>query len=162
MRVIAGRADPKVVRQQLAGYLAESGKLGLEPVNETWRFYRLMEDRVPLGLDTLSQWAAAAARTRFQTQVLRELNLLAGKGVLVKRGDRKDLRFYTPAAAKAVDEAKDSAQRQRAERRTAEGVVRDRLAALGCEPLVQSGAGVRLDLEDWERLLNLAEKGKGK
>lgn len=160
MRYVAGRADPKLVRQKLAGYLADCEAAGIAPADTTHEFYRKMEDRVPLGMESLTQWQARDARSRFQQQVLRELNLLADQGLLVKRGDRRNLHFYTPAAAQAADMAEAQRRMDADTTQAREHGIWERLEAIGLEPLVRSGTSIRLDTGDWEALVALAEKGK--
>ena len=157
--MIAGRADPKLVRAKLAEYLAQCAAAGQDPVSETHEFYREMASRVPLGLDTLNLWQAADARSRLQQQVLRELNLLTASGEMVKRGSRLDLRFYTPEAARRADERAALERRDADTAQAREQGIWERLEALGLEPAVGRGSSVRLEAGDWEKLVAMAEKG---
>lgn len=158
MRIKDGAVPPGTVRAVLAQYLEACEAAGEEPVSETHSFYQLMEKRIPLDTGELPVWTKMRAAERLRVQVLRELNLLAAKGVLVKRGDRRDLRFYTPAAAKAADEREEDRQHAAETVRSATFRARNRLQALGFDPLIGSGADIRLDLDDWVLLLKMAEQ----
>ena len=155
-------ADSKEVRAQLEAYFKECSDAGTKPHSETFRLYAEIENRVKPPIDGLASWNRQQARNRFNNQVLRMLNNMVSDGMLVKRGDRRDLHFYTPEAAAEHDRAESDRAAAAAEqmRRTQE--VSRKLTQLGVLPLVRSGAPVSLDLEDWEILVRLAEKGQSR
>jgi hypothetical protein len=159
VRAREGQASAKQVRAALAEYLAECAQEGVQPPEETHQYYRLIEDRMGLRLSSLKPWHEQNAREKLRVQILRELNLLAAQGVLVKRGSQRDLRFLTPAAAKSADEH-DTAVRKHlaAETRRTRNVMRQ-LETVGITPLQDSSGSVFLSLDDWEILIRLAEKG---
>jgi uncharacterized protein DUF3693 len=109
---------------------------------------------------------------RFDAQATRAFNALAVEGVLVKvgRGERSphgrrlgnEAEFYTPSAYKNAVAEMETAQAQRARTRQAWESVWDRLTALGLSPRAADGRGhkVRLDLEDWEKILDEVEIGR--
>lgn len=159
MRLQAGAADPKDIRAQLTAYLEECAERGTEPASETWRLYAILEKRIDPGISELSPWNQQAMRTRFNGQVLRELNARAASGTLVKQGQRGDVRFYTAAAVRAVASRREKEQAEAQERRERTQALRKRLEALGLEPDVETA---QLTLEDLGFLVSLAEKGQKK
>lgn len=147
------------IRPALAAYMA-----GEDPAAELWRIYDdlakamgmdFTDPRYPGGYRQVT-----GAVSRFNGQVLRALNEMAEAGTLVKRGRQRHLRFVTPERAakleKAVQEERESEQL----RRDRVLKVKRRLAALGIEVLA-SHYPVQLPEASWERLLDMAEKGKG-
>jgi hypothetical protein len=151
---------PAAIRAALRTYLAGCAASGEEPVDETYQFYRLLEKKLDVDFSVLRPWDARRSANLFTSQVLNALNSLAVEGLLVKRGDRNSLRFCTPEAAKRADE-RTQAEQAAAYRYTAHvQALSDRLQALGMDPLVDSGAPLRLDPEDWGVLVQLAERGR--
>jgi hypothetical protein len=109
---------------------------------------------------------------RFDAQAARAFNALVAEGVLVKvgRGERSphgsrlgnEAEFYTPSAYKTAVAEMVAAQAQRALTTRAWESVWDRLTDLGLSPHAADGRGhrVRLDLEDWEKILDEVEAGR--
>lgn len=151
---------PNAMRRELAAYLGECAASGEEPVTDTHSFYRLMEKRLSANFDGLTPRHAYAAQAQFQTKVLRELNLLAAAGALVKTGDRRHLRFLTPAAAQRQEELEQERQRQKEALQRRVAGLRLRLQALGVQPGSYVEIPIRLNADDWDILVELAEKGQ--
>jgi hypothetical protein len=119
-----------------------------------------MEKRVAADFTALAPRHAYAAQAWFQTKVLRELNLLAKTGLLIKTGDRRHLEFLTPTTAARRDEQEQERLRQEAAFRQQVAGLKLRLQALGVEPGPSAGAPIKLDAADWEILVGLAEKAR--
>jgi hypothetical protein len=154
---------PETIRVTLRTYLAGCEAKGEEPVSETYQFCQLAKNALKIDFSELRKWDQSSAAAKFQAQVLGALNKLAADGLLVKvldRSPRRVLRFITPQAAKHRDEQELAAQAAAYRYAMQVQGLGDRLRALGVDPLVQSGAPIRLDTEDWEILVRLAERAK--
>lgn len=115
-------------------------------------------------------WEERQAETAFGAQVLRAFNKLAEAGELRKAGAgtrgpdgqmiyRNSVRFYTPEAWDAAVARTAAAESASAELAARWSVIRDRLYNLGLDSTQPRGHAVRLAVEDWERLVELAEAG---
>jgi hypothetical protein len=154
-------AAPKDIEAALRVYYAECEAAGTAPVTSTGKLYELLEARVKTGIGELSPVYQAGARTRFQIQMLYQLNKMARKGFLVKRGGKRDLRFYTPAAAAQEDREREQRLEQNLEEIDRHADILSRLRMLKLSPYGPRGKGLstQLDADDWELLLDMAERG---
>jgi predicted LPLAT superfamily acyltransferase len=158
---VPGSVDAKKLRAALTAYLEECAEAGKRPASRTADFYQAMEERMETGIGGLDPWARDEARKRFSAQVLRELNLRAGTGELVKRGHRGSLegvRFYTPQALAEAAAREQAAKEAGLALESRRSQVRRRLEALGLEP--DAAGEILLDTGDWETLVHLAERGR--
>lgn len=180
LQAVAGLITPKPkraeataaeVEQAVRAYLDESDYGMFEMIYGT---YQNVANLARVDTDLTERASGRAqAWNRFTGQVMRAFNKLADQGVLRKAGAgstgpdgrtlrRSEVRFYTPetwdAIAAWAAEQRDAAQ---ARRHAWEGL-HDRLGALVIPNINPRGAAVVLSLEDWERLLSLAEAGRTK
>lgn len=147
------------VRAALNDYLDDCAEKREEPVIETYRWYRIMGEQLHVDFSGLNRWSQVTAAKKFNVQVLTQLNNLVKSGRLVKRKQYQNTLFYTPAKAKALDEAR-AAQEQAAEQVLQRALtIRLRLEELGLSPKDSGGTTVTLSLDDWHQLVTLAENG---
>lgn len=95
-------------------------------------------------------------------QVRRAMDTLSGEGTLVKvpRGekapdgirDMRQVRYFTPAAYEAAEEARAAREERAAAAERRQEAVHDRLCQAGVRPLTRRGAVPQLSLEDWEHV----------
>ncbi|HEY1700783.1 MAG TPA: hypothetical protein VGG75_13805 [Trebonia sp.] len=147
-----------IIKAALSDYLNECAKDNQEPVAETYAWYQLMRERLHMDYSGLRRWDQEASEKKFNGQVLTQLNTAVRSGQLVKRKQYQNVLFYTPARAQEIDGAQ-ATQEQAAEQALQRALtIRLRLEKLGTEPY-QAGAGLTLSLDDWHRLVTLAENG---
>jgi hypothetical protein len=152
------------VREAVAAY-AKGADYDIEP----WLAARQVAAAVRFDLNATGR-EASRAWERLRRQVSAELNKLAAAGELVKVGGgeltprgqrlaRNESRFYTPAGHEAAARrAADFAAGQAADRDHREAICA-RLRALVIPPNLTGGGRIGLDLDHWDILLDLAEKG---
>lgn len=117
---------------------------------KAFRWYDKAADVLGVPSTYASAWVPEFWK-RFQRQALRALRVLASEGTLTEYRLYHDIAFRTaPAQSKARE-----AEAKREERRAHVKVIRERLAGLG---LPVEGALGGLSLENWDRLLDMAEK----
>lgn len=150
-------ATPDDIRAALSGYLDECRQNGKVPATSVNGYARELEKRLQLNW-TGPSWGQAEAAKRFQAQVRAQLNNLARDGVLIKEVRNRLSRFYTPAAARQLDEIEKKRQRQLEETRELRVRLRERLGALGITG-TGSFRSIDISLNDWDRLVTLAENG---
>lgn len=147
------------IRDALSGYLGECAKLGTDPVAETSAWYQLMSERLRMDFSGLRRWDREASAKKFNGQVLTQLNSAVRSGLLVKRHVYRDTVFYTPEKARALDEAAVKKEEAAEQERQRVLTIRLRLESLGIFPQVGRSTSVELSLDDWHRLVTLAENG---
>jgi hypothetical protein len=145
---------------------------GAETYIDPWTAARQVASAVGFDLGRSGR-EAEHAWDRLRRRVTAELNGMALAGALVKVGSgeltpdgrrlaKNQSRFYTRAGyEKSARRAADFAAEQSARRDHAEAVCA-RLRALILPPNVAGLDRVYLDLDHWDILLDLAEKGAGK
>jgi hypothetical protein len=153
-------AHPESIRAALVRYLDECAERGILPGETTHMFYRVVRERLRISYAGMTRWEEHDTENRFRYQVLRALDKLAADGLLVRHGERRSLRFLTPAASAALEASEAEARRLKEERLARAKDIAGRLYALDLDVLVNSGVPVRLDPGDWEKLLDLAEAGR--
>lgn len=147
------------VKAALNDYLTECAQKNEEPVTETYRWYAVMRERLHMNFSGLNRWSAETAAKKFNIQVLTQLNNLVKSGRLVKRKQYQNALFYTPAKAAEIDRAQ-AKQEQAAEQALQQALtIRLRLEELRLTPKDSGGTTVTLSLDDWHRLVTLAENG---
>lgn len=153
------RVKPKEIRDALLAYLDECAEKGVQPADETYEFYRVMDKRLGMDYGALYAWDRARAENKFKVQVLAQLNSLAKEGRLVKTGERRDIRFYTPEGAQRAAAEAAAAHREYLAQEQRITAIRTRLALLSIGEFGR-GSVITLGLHGWEELLDLAEDGK--
>jgi hypothetical protein len=150
----------KEVREALMSYLADCAGKSEEPASETAAFCTVLTSRLNPDYSGLRPWDALDAKTKFRAQVLAQLNKLTAEGVLVKRGERRGVHFFTPEAAQHHDEDRERRRAGCTEKTARTAAVRVRLAHLRFSDTGTSQNTISLELDDWEALVSLAENGK--
>lgn len=117
-------------------------------------------------------WDRGRAWDRFMAQLRRAFDKMTADAVLRKAAagkpgpsgrvtDRRDVRYYTPAAwDAAADEARQRAAAEHAAELALDSI-HARLERLGLAGVQSRGEWFRMPPEDWRRLLNLAEGLEG-
>jgi len=160
------------VRAAVAEYVKEAGAEAGREYIDPWTAARRVASLVRFDLGKGGR-EAEHAWERLRRQVAAELNRLAATGTLVKvasgemtpdgrRMPGNQSRFYTHAGYEhAARRAADFAAEQSARRDHAEAICA-RLRALVIPPDLTGGGRIVLELDHWDILLDLAEKGAGR
>jgi hypothetical protein len=145
------------IRSELNRYLDECEKHGREPVAEPHEWYALMAEHLGMSYTGLRRWDAESAQVKFQHQVFTQLNNADKAGRLVKRRRYQGVVFITPGKAAQLDKAEDAQEQAAEQERQRALTIRLRLEKLGVFP--PAGDSIRLTLDDWHKLVTLAENG---
>jgi hypothetical protein len=139
------RSDYQVVLAKVRAWAAEQTEHGFDVWAPRWQ----LADDVP---------GAMAGRSMltdlYASQVLRALGVLVEEGALVKINSGRDARYMQPAVREREVAAAQEAGRRHAERVERYHSVRMGLAKAGFTSISTSQLDVRLELEDWERLIS--------
>lgn len=146
------------IREALAQYIASE-----DPSAEPARIYQDLCRQMDLDFTDPRypgrNWEISGAAYRFQGQVSRLLNEFAHRGLLIKRGSRRTVCFYLPEKDAELTALANKRRAEEALRRERVQQVKTRLVQIGITPL-PSNFPVQLGTGSWERLLELAERGK--
>lgn len=154
------KATAVEVRTALDTYLKACQAQGEQPEDRSYQITQILEAALGVSYSELRRWDVQEAQTRFAGQVRRALVQLASEGVLIKRGDRNNIRYYTPEVAAQHDAAAEQRRQDRATTAERRDNVSQRLQALELDVYrTAPGGDIRLEPDAWEKLLDLAEKG---
>ena len=115
-------------------------------------------------------WERGQKWDRFIAQLRRAFDKMAADALLRKAGagtigphgrevDRRDVRYYTPAAWTAAEQRAAAEAGQRAAEQRRWEAVHAALRGLGLDPRQLRTGEIRLDLDGWEQLAGLAQGG---
>lgn len=115
-----------------------------------------------------NSWDRTRAEDKFSGQVKRALDKVAAEGALVRIGKNQTLptggwssgvHYFTPAAAEQADRERQEREAGREAERARWTALHEALAALGFENCRHTSDGLVLDLDRWEKLVQLARQG---